>query len=70
MPELTTRVEIADLIEHALSGPTRRRDDLVAAARDAGAREGVIDTLSSLPDRDYVGLRELWPFLPQVQIGP
>lgn len=70
MAQPTSRIEIADLIEGALDGSTQRRDDLVAAARDAGARPRVLDTLSELPDREFRGLRELWEYLPGIQIEP
>lgn len=64
-----TRIEIADLIETTLDGSAHGRDELITAARDAGARQRVLDTLSGLPDRQYLGLRELWPLLPEIQIG-
>jgi hypothetical protein len=70
MPQPTTRIEIADLIEDTLDGSARDREQLVTAARDAGARDRVIATLSSLPDREYRGLRELWQHLPEIQIEP
>lgn len=70
MAQPTTRIEIADLIEDTLDGSVRDRSQLIAAARDAGARDRVIDTLSSLPEREYRGLRELWPHLPGIQIEP
>lgn len=70
MTQPATRIEIAELIEDTLDGSTRRRHDLVAAARDAGARPQVLDTLSELPDREFRGLRELWEYLPELQIEP
>lgn len=68
MAQPTSRIEIADLIEDALDGSARSRDELIASARDAGARPRVLDTLCELPDRDFRSLRELWEYLPSIGI--
>ena len=70
MAQPTSRVEIADLIENEFDGSPRHSEELITAARDAGARQRGIETLSSLPDTNYVGLSELWQHLPEIQIEP
>lgn len=66
----TTRIEIADLIESTFDGTPRRSNELVAAARVAGARQRVMDALSTLPDKKYLVLSELWQHLPDLEIEP
>ncbi len=70
MAHPTSRTEIADAVERVFDGPTRHRDDLILAAKNTGARERVIDTLTSLPDDGYESLSQLWQHLPDVQIEP
>jgi hypothetical protein len=63
-----TRIEIADHVETAFAAGPATRDDLLAAARTAGARPALLAVLGDLPDRPYAELRQLWTDLPEVPI--
>ena len=67
--DIITRIEIADYVERAFSTGPATREDLLTAARAAGARLAVLDLLTTLPDRSYVELRQLWTDLPETPIG-
>jgi len=67
--DIVTRIEIADHVERAFSTGPATREDLLTAARTAGARPAVLDLLTTLPDRSYPELRQLWADLPETPIG-
>lgn len=64
-----TRIEIADHVEAAFTAGPATRDDLLAAARTADARPALLAALSTLPDRQYGELRQLWTDLADVPMG-
>lgn len=63
-----TRIEIANHIEAAFGPVPASRADLIAAARDSGARDETIQLLQRLPDKQYARLRQLWVDLPDVPV--
>jgi hypothetical protein len=65
---VVTRLEIADHIETAFTGPARTKEDLLASAVASHARPDVLAALQTLPDRRYGALRDLWSHLPEVPV--
>lgn len=63
-----TRVEIADSLHNAFAGSPVSKDDLITAAIARHAHPGVVAALTSLPDRPYRSLLDLWPHLAEVPI--
>ncbi|BCJ38413.1 hypothetical protein Athai_59160 [Actinocatenispora thailandica] len=68
-PTTVTRIEIADHVESAFATGAASRDDLLGAARTAGARPALLAVLGDLPDRPYAELRQLWTDLPEIPIA-
>jgi hypothetical protein len=66
---IVTRREIADSIEGAFEDGPASRDQLLAAARDAGARQEVVAELERLPERSFSHLRALWRDLPDIPVS-
>ncbi|MFP8904999.1 DUF2795 domain-containing protein [Streptomyces atacamensis] len=68
MTSYVTRIEIADCVEHLLSGGggADRQDLLTAAAQ---ARLEIRQVLEQLPERRYTSLRQLWEELPLIPVG-
>lgn len=63
-----TRTEIAAHLRDAFDGTTPLTSiDLIAEARNSGARPAILHTLEALPGT-YSDLRQLWPDLPGVPI--
>jgi len=63
-----TRVEIADLVEHLFDGRYIHRNDLLDTAERAHARAAIQVALTTLPDRAYLRLGDLWHDLPSIPI--
>ena len=63
-----TRFEIADIVEAAFVRPPVTKPELLAAARDAGARDELLTTLNRLRDRRFSTLRDLWADLEDVPV--
>ncbi|WP_375001918.1 DUF2795 domain-containing protein [Aeromicrobium sp. CTD01-1L150] len=63
------RLEIVTALLGAFGGPHRalHRDTLVRHAHDRGADPEVVDTLTTLPDRWFRSLDDLWRHLPEVR---
>lgn len=64
-----TRIEIAEHIETMFDGAPCSRATLIAGATDASARPELVALLEMLPDRQYLGLRELWSYLRDVPVS-
>jgi hypothetical protein len=65
-----TRLEIAEHVAGAFTGPAMTRDQLLAVARQDGARRAVLRVLAELPDGPFHEVRQLWPAIPDVPIEP
>ncbi len=63
-----TRVEIADSIADAFAEGPMTREDLLAAAKRAGARPQVLRALERLPHGPFQEMRYLWASIPDVPI--
>jgi hypothetical protein len=70
MPNVATRAEIAEQIDHAFDYPPVSRAEILEAAVRAGARPEVLDVLNRLPaDRNYRSLRDLWADIPETPVS-
>ncbi len=65
-----TRVEIADLIADVFTAGPATREDLLAAAKRAHARPGVLRVLERLPHGPFHELQLLWAHIPDVPVEP
>lgn len=63
-----TRMELLDAVETAFAGGRASRDEMLAAAREAGARPMVAETIRTLPDVTLRTPRELWAHLPELPV--
>lgn len=63
-----TRIEIADCVESAFTGPPIGPADLIEYAADHGARNPVINVLGRLHEDSYRELRDLWSELNDVPV--
>jgi hypothetical protein len=63
-----SRVEIAEQFATAFMGPPVTREQLLAFARQGGARPAVLQQLEQLPDGPFREVRELWPSMPDLPI--
>lgn len=67
-PEQVSRTEVARAVAAAFGVRGASRDDLLAAATEAGARREVLDLLRGLRTREFNDLRQLWSELPEMPV--
>lgn len=66
-----SRMQIAESVRPAFAGGPASREDLLAAAREAGAEAGVRSALEALPEgRRFNAVRDLWTHLHDVPVMP
>jgi hypothetical protein len=63
-----SRTELVQAVGEAFGSRSATRDDMLAAATDAGARREVLDLLRGLRARDYNDVRQLWTELPEIPV--
>lgn len=63
-----TRIEVIDHLKSAFDSTAATKSDLLAEARNTGARAQVVELLQSLPERRFLRPNELWTELPDVPI--
>lgn len=64
-------MQIAESVRPAFAKGPASREDLLRAAREAGAEEGVRSALESLPEgKGYSAVRDLWTHLHNVPVTP
>lgn len=63
-----TRVELLQAVEHGFNRGSADLDALLDAAREAGARSAVLETIGRLPNLPVRGPRDLWEYLPNVPV--
>lgn len=61
-----TQSEIGDLVEDAFFTSTPAVEDLLRAARRAGASSAVLSRLHALPDRLYSSVLDVWSELEEL----
>ena len=64
-----TRTELANHVQAAFAAGPVSRANLLAYAVSSHARPAVIDVIHTLPDKSYVGIRDLWYELTDVPVG-
>jgi hypothetical protein len=65
---MVTRLKIADAIAGGFGPRGAGREDLLSAARQAGAEPEVLSVVKQLPDLHYRTLRDLWDHLPDMPV--
>lgn len=63
-----TWFELLDAVEWAFVRPPVTKSELLASARDAGARDELLVTLNRLRDRRFGTTRDLWADLEDVPV--
>lgn len=66
---MTTRVQIASVLDNAFASGPVDKSELLGHAIAEKAEPEVIETLTTLPERRYGNLRELWEHLQGVPVG-
>ncbi|OMQ15074.1 hypothetical protein A7K94_0212060 [Modestobacter sp. VKM Ac-2676] len=64
-----TRTQVLDHIETAFGNGPITSTQLRQAAADHGADTDVLVLLGALPERQFRGPRDLWPYLPDLPVG-
>jgi Protein of unknown function (DUF2795) len=64
-----TRTELANHVQAAFTAGPASRANLLAYAASSHARPAVIAVIHTLPDKSYVGIRDLWYELTDVPVG-
>jgi cellobiose phosphorylase len=63
-----SRIELVQAVGAAFGSRGASRDDLLAAASEAGARREVLDLLRALRAREFNDVRQLWSELPEMPV--